>query len=173
MAIAASEKSLRLRTDMSDETEIEADRRAVRLIVRNLLSNAIKFTPADGAIGIRIRRTPGKMLIFVEDAGIGIPSDQMAKLGKPFEQVQTQFTKNHKGSGLGLSIAKSLAALHGGSLRIRSAIGIGTVVMVTLPVIARGQGDAVRRPVPETRVTPPTRLAGITARDQLGITLEL
>jgi two-component system cell cycle sensor histidine kinase PleC len=168
-----SEKSLRLRTDMSEETEIEADRRAVRLIVRNLLSNAIKFTPADGAIGIRIRRTPGKLLIFVEDAGIGIPSDQMAKLGKPFEQVQTQFTKNHKGSGLGLSIAKSLAALHCGSLRIRSAIGMGTVVMVSLPIIARLQGEAVPRNPPETRATPPARLAGISSRDQLGITLEL
>ena len=65
--------------------------------------------------------------------GIGIPRDALGKLGRPFEQVETEFSKTHKGSGLGLAIARSLSELHGGGLRIRSLPGLGTVVMVHLP----------------------------------------
>jgi two-component system cell cycle sensor histidine kinase PleC len=73
------------------------------------------------------------MNIFVEDDGIGIPRAALAKLGQPFEQVETEFSRSHEGSGLGLAIARSLAELHGGALRIRSELGQGTVVMVRLP----------------------------------------
>jgi two-component system cell cycle sensor histidine kinase PleC len=165
-----AEKSLRLRSDLAANADIDADRRAVRLIIRNLLSNAIKFTPAEGAIGVRIRRLPGRMALYFEDAGIGIPREQIAKLGTPFEQVQTQFTKNHRGSGLGLSIAKSLANLHGGSLRIRSSLGIGTVVMVTLPMrdITAGDADAPREASRHHRV----KLTGIAGSPQFGTSLE-
>lgn len=166
-----SEKSLRLRSDLVPNAEVDADRRAVRLIIRNLLSNAIKFTPAEGAIGVRIRRMPGRMALFFEDAGIGIPREQIAKLGTPFEQVQTQFTKSHRGSGLGLSIAKSLAILHGGSLRIRSSLGIGTVVMVTLPLSEAEERDSDidHKPVSLHQM----KLTGITASAQFGTSLEL
>jgi two-component system cell cycle sensor histidine kinase PleC len=69
----------------------------------------------------------------VEDNGIGIPRHALHKLGRPFEQVETEFSKSYKGSGLGLAIARSLAELHGGSLRIRSQEGLGTIVLVHLP----------------------------------------
>jgi two-component system cell cycle sensor histidine kinase PleC len=72
-------------------------------------------------------------MIAIEDTGIGIPSDALKNLGRPFEQVESQFTKSHQGSGLGLAIAKSLVELHGGAMRIRSTLGIGTVVGVRLP----------------------------------------
>jgi two-component system cell cycle sensor histidine kinase PleC len=127
-------KSLAIHHSWPSGMEVIADRRAVRLVARNLLSNAVKFTPEGGHIGLRVRRFGEKVAIYIEDSGIGIPPDAIGKLGRPFEQVQTQFTKTHKGSGLGLSIAKSLIELHGGSLRIRSALSVGTVVMVTLPV---------------------------------------
>jgi two-component system, cell cycle sensor histidine kinase PleC len=113
----------------------------LRLISRNLLSNAVKFTPEGGHVGVRVRRYAEKVAIFFEDSGIGIPSDSLSKLGRPFEQVQTQFTKAHKGSGLGLSIAKSLTELHGGTLRIRSALSVGTVVMVMLPARCARSGS--------------------------------
>ncbi len=58
----------------------------------------------------------------------------MKNLGKPFEQVENQLTKTHRGSGLGLAIAKSLSELHGGAMRIRSSLGVGTIVLVRLPV---------------------------------------
>ena len=72
--------------------------------------------------------------IYVEDNGIGIPAQALKKIGRPFEQVEGEFDKTYKGSGLGLAIAKSLAELHGGSLRIRSSVGTGTMVLVHLPI---------------------------------------
>ena len=71
------------------------------------------------------------------DTGIGIPQDALTKLGRPFEQVESQLTKTISGSGLGLAIAKSLAELHGGAMRIRSTLGDGTLVLVRLPVGCR------------------------------------
>ena len=65
---------------------------------------------------------------------IGIPKEALKNLGKPFEQVENQLTKTHRGSGLGLAIAKSLSELHGGAMRIRSSLGVGTIVLVRLPV---------------------------------------
>ena len=111
-----------------------ADERALQQIFVNLLQNAIKFTGEGGAIAVRLRRAGSAVNIYVGDTGIGIPKDAIGKLGHPFEQVESEFNKSYKGSGLGLAIAKSLAELHGGNLRIRSQEGIGTIVMVHLPL---------------------------------------
>ena len=73
------------------------------------------------------------IMLIIEDTGIGIPEDALDKLGRPFEQVQSQLTRSHKGSGLGLAIAHSLAVLHHGSMRISSTQGVGTAVTVVLP----------------------------------------
>ncbi len=75
--------------------------------------------------------------IAIKDNGIGIAKDALRKLGRPFEQVESQLTKRHQGSGLGLAIAKSLTELHGGAMRIRSTLGRGTMVVVRLPLQAR------------------------------------
>ena len=82
----------------------------------------------------RARRPAGWVRIAIVDTGIGIPRDALAKLGRPFEQVESQLTKSHQGSGLGLAIAKSLTELHGGTMRIRSTLGSGTLVLLRLPV---------------------------------------
>ena len=100
-----------------------ADRRAVKQIVLNLLSNAVKFTPDGGHIRLRGRVHGGAVTIAIADNGIGIPPDALKRLGRPFEQVESQLTKSHQGSGLGLAISKSLTELQGGSLRIRSQAG--------------------------------------------------
>jgi two-component system cell cycle sensor histidine kinase PleC len=133
IAPRAHTKRLTLRTDVAENITIRADRRGLKQIVLNLLSNAVKFTPDGGSIAVRTRATDGRIAIFIEDTGIGIPRAAMKNLGRPFEQVQGQFTKNHQGSGLGLAIAKSLTEMHGGVLRVRSSEGIGTLVMVELP----------------------------------------
>ena len=86
---------------------------------------------------VRGRLRGGKVTIAIEDNGIGIPKDALHKLGRPFEQVESQLTKRHQGSGLGLAIAKSLAELHGGTMRIRSVLGAGTAVVVRLPLEAQ------------------------------------
>jgi two-component system cell cycle sensor histidine kinase PleC len=98
------------------------------------LSNAVKFTPEGGRITIRARATKGCVSIAIADTGIGIPEDALARLGRPFEQVESQLTKSHQGSGLGLAIAKSLTELHHGSMHIRSRLGRGTMVVLRLPI---------------------------------------
>jgi two-component system cell cycle sensor histidine kinase PleC len=113
---------------------MRGDRRALTQIMLNLLSNAVKFTPDGGRIMMRGRQTDGCAFISIMDTGIGIARDALAKLGRPFEQVESQHTKTHQGSGLGLAIAKSLVELHGGTMRIRSILGRGTIVIVRLPI---------------------------------------
>jgi two-component system cell cycle sensor histidine kinase PleC len=132
----AEEKSIALRAEAACGVTVEVDRRALKQILLNLLSNAVKFTPAGGRVTIRTRAVGDAMNLYIEDTGIGISKDAIEKLGRPFEQVENQFSKSHKGSGLGLAIARSLAELHGGSMRIRSTVGVGTVVLIRLPLRA-------------------------------------
>ena len=133
----AGEKKLTLDSDVDRDVELSADRRALKQITLNLLSNAVKFTPDGGAVTVRGRRRGGMVTIAIADNGIGISKDSLRKLGRPFEQVESQLTKRHQGSGLGLAIAKSLVELHGGAMRIRSKLGHGTMVVVRLPLVAR------------------------------------
>jgi two-component system, cell cycle sensor histidine kinase PleC len=130
----AQEKQLTLVSKISPHLHLRADRRALKQIALNLLSNAVKFTPERGRVSVRGRATDDCIVLAIADTGIGIARDALAKLGRPFEQVESQLTKSHQGSGLGLAIAKSLAELHGGSMRIRSTLGRGTIVVVRLPL---------------------------------------
>jgi two-component system cell cycle sensor histidine kinase PleC len=127
------EKKLTLNTEIMPNIRVKVDRRAVKQILLNLLSNAVKFTPEGGRITIRGRVSGDAVMVAIEDTGIGIPAEALKNLGRPFEQVESQFTKTHQGSGLGLAIAKSLIELHGGAMRIRSTLGVGTIVGVRMP----------------------------------------
>jgi two-component system cell cycle sensor histidine kinase PleC len=113
---------------------LHADRRALDKILLHLLSNAIKFTPEGGKVMVRTRKVGGALNLYVEDTGIGIRKDALPKLARPFEWVAMDSSKPTEGSGLGLAISRSLAELHGGALRIRSCEGIGTMVLVHLPL---------------------------------------
>src|SRR5690242_13627104 len=130
----AQEKNLKVSSKISAGIRLKADRRALKQIALNLLSNAVKFTPEQGRITVRGRISRGAVVIGIQDSGIGIARDALQKLGRPFEQVESQLTKTQHGSGLGLAIAKSLAELHGGAMRIRSVPGSGTTVIVRLPL---------------------------------------
>ncbi len=130
----AQDKQLELVAKISPELALRADRRALKQIMLNLLSNAVKFTPAGGRITVRGRAADGCIVLAIADTGIGIGKDALARLGRPFEQVESQLTKSHHGSGLGLAIAKSLVELHGGRMRIRSTLGKGTLVVVHMPM---------------------------------------
>jgi two-component system cell cycle sensor histidine kinase PleC len=129
----AEHSQVRLETDIPDGLNLIADRKAIRQILFNLVSNAIKFTTEGGDVRIIARNSSDAIMVIIEDTGIGIPEEALNKLGRPFEQVQSQLTRNHKGSGLGLAIAHSLAELHHGSMTISSTPGIGTTVTVALP----------------------------------------
>jgi len=93
----------------------------------------VKFTPEGGKVVVRSRMTRDHITLLIADTGIGIPQHSLAKLGHPFEQVESQLTKTYHGSGLGLAIARSLTQLHGGTMKLRSRLGSGTVVRVSLP----------------------------------------
>jgi two-component system cell cycle sensor histidine kinase PleC len=128
-------KNLEVTVDVNPEDiVVSADERAVHQILVNLLQNATKFTKDGGCITVRTRQAGDAVNIYVEDNGIGIPASALHKLGQPFEQVETEFSKSYKGSGLGLAIARSLTELHGGTLRIKSQEGVGTIVLVHLPL---------------------------------------
>jgi two-component system cell cycle sensor histidine kinase PleC len=134
IAPRAQDKNLALSLQVESGVNLVADRRGLKQILLNLLSNAVKFTPEGGLISVNAQLGCGTVSIAVEDTGVGIPESAMHKLGRPFEQVQPQLTKNHQGSGLGLAIAKSLTEMHGGSLAIASTPGRGTRVLVELPL---------------------------------------
>lgn len=129
----AEDKHLTLDADLENTIALVADRRAVKQIFVNLLSNAVKFTPDDGRVTVRSRVLADSIVLVIADTGIGIAPESLRRLGKPFEQVESQLTKTYQGSGLGLAIARSLTNLHGGKMRLRSKLGTGTVVRITLP----------------------------------------
>ncbi|HLZ03889.1 MAG TPA: ATP-binding protein [Bradyrhizobium sp.] len=129
----AQDKQLVVDADIARTISVVADRRATKQILVNLLSNAVKFTPEGGKITVRSRITDDCITLLIADTGIGIAAHSLARLGRPFEQVESQLTKTYHGSGLGLAIARSLTQLHGGSMKLRSRLGSGTVVRVSLP----------------------------------------
>ena len=133
----AEHKNLVLDADIEGTLAVVADRRAIKQIMVNLLSNAVKFTPDGGRVVVRGRMRKDSIHLMIADTGIGIAPQSLTRLGRPFEQVESQLTKTYHGSGLGLAIAKSLTNLHGGSMRLRSRLGTGTVVCVSLPRDAR------------------------------------
>ncbi len=129
----AQAKSLAIEIDVNPAETIHADREAVERILVTLLRNAVKFTPDGGAISVGAQAFNEQVYIYVEDSGPGIASADLSRLGRPFEQAETMLANGMKGSGLGLAIANSLIELHGGSLRINSTLGEGTVVLLALP----------------------------------------
>jgi two-component system cell cycle sensor histidine kinase PleC len=129
----ANDKQLTLKARIGSGISLMADQRLLKQIILNLLSNAVKFTPEGGNITIRARASGGGVSIAIADTGIGIPKAALTRLGRPFEQVESQLTKSHQGSGLGLAIAKSLIELHHGTMHIRSVLGRGTIVLLRLP----------------------------------------
>src|SRR4051812_13712738 len=135
----ADDKKLVLDAEIEGNIPVIADRRAVKQILINLLSNAVKFTPDGGKVVVRSVVLRDRVMLMIADTGIGIAPQSLRRLGKPFEQVEGQLTKTYQGSGLGLAIAKSLTTLHGGSMRLRSRLGKGTVVCVALPRDGRRQ----------------------------------
>jgi cell cycle sensor histidine kinase DivJ len=114
--------------------EAEADRRAVKQIAMNLLSNALKFTPRGGAVTITARGTGRVLELIVTDTGVGIAGEDLARLGRPFEQAGGA-DQRQAGSGLGLSLVRAFARLHGGDMEITSVVGEGTTVTVRMPVL--------------------------------------
>jgi cell cycle sensor histidine kinase DivJ len=114
---------------------VDADKRALKQIVLNLLSNALKFTPSGGAVTVTLDGSDDQLDITVADTGVGVEAEDLERLGRPYEQAGDADSQA-MGTGLGLSLVRSFAELHGGSMNIESELGEGTAVSVRLPVIA-------------------------------------
>ena len=114
---------------------IQADRFRLRQILLNLLGNAIKFTE-QGGVTVKAEKKGEKMLVCIEDTGIGVPPDQLEKVFEAFSQVDTSTTRKAGGTGLGLPISRRLVELHGGRLWAESSglPGEGAMFWLELPV---------------------------------------
>ena len=130
----AEKAEVDISTDFKGDPFIDVDPNAIRQVMLNLLNNSVKFTPKAGQITVRARRKGETLFLSVRDTGIGIPSNKIAKVTEPFEQVHSAMTRPRDGSGLGLAISRKLVDLHGGSLRIKSKQHVGTLVGLALPV---------------------------------------
>jgi len=112
---------------------LRADDRRVRQILLNLVSNAVKFTPAGGTVDVVASWSDDGVAISVTDTGIGITPDQIPIALERFGQIDSRLSRKYTGTGLGLPLSKNLMELHGGTLSITSAAGMGTTVTVQFP----------------------------------------
>ena len=112
-----------------------ADERALKQILTNLLDNALKFTSAGGAILLTAKRHDDDWVdVLIRDTGAGFPKEEIARLLRPFEQLDGTHSRTAGGAGLGLAIVHSLVEMQRGSLQVDSEVGKGTSVVVRLPV---------------------------------------
>ncbi len=136
----AEKKGLTLVAEVTPEVgQIASDRRRVEQILINLLNNAIKFTER-GQARVECRVSGDQLVTRVVDTGIGIRSEDMEKLFRPFHQIETGLTRRHEGTGLGLSISQKLVEMLGGEIWVESEWGEGSTFTFSLP-LARGEKD--------------------------------
>jgi cell cycle sensor histidine kinase DivJ len=139
LRVQADDSGVQLRGVLPAEPlEVLADRRALKQIVINLVSNALKFTPRGGLVTVSLAALGDALELSVADTGIGIAEQDLARLGRPYEQAG-DMSQKAKGTGLGLSLVRAFAELHGGEMAIESRLGEGTAVTVRLPVLVGGE----------------------------------
>ncbi len=139
---SADAAQLTLDADIETGTDlvVQADRRAVRQILLNLLSNAIKFTPKGGRVTTTAHLKDGRLEIGVSDTGTGMSAKDLEAVGKPYQQASNAGMVKGRSSGLGLALVKNLTQLHAGDFSITSHPGVGTNVLVSLPLKRPQQG---------------------------------
>ncbi|WP_068879140.1 HAMP domain-containing sensor histidine kinase [Phenylobacterium sp. CCH12-B4] len=122
----------------------DADKRAVKQIALNLISNALKFTPRGGSVTVTVQGAGDTLELVVADTGVGIAQDDLHRLGRPYEQAGDA-EQRAAGSGLGLSLVRAFARLHGGDMTVESAVGEGTTVTIRMPVLSAAFEEPLRR----------------------------
>ncbi|HMU44431.1 MAG TPA: two-component regulator propeller domain-containing protein [Ignavibacteriaceae bacterium] len=148
-----------------DFIELYFDREKMMKILTNLLSNAFKFTPEEGTVTVSVKSNPpllkgelkwGSVEIKIKDTGIGIPQEEIPKLFDRFYQVDSSFTKEHEGTGIGLALTKELVELHHGIISVESKQGEWSEFTVSLPVGKNHLNDdeIIKTEKPEASILP-------------------
>ncbi len=133
--VAAQRAQLTLTADIApDLPPVVVEALHVRRVLANLLSNALKFTPAGGAVSVRVWREDDQVILQVADTGIGIPPEQQTRIFERFYQVDGSIRRRYGGVGLGLALVQELVEAHGGRITVESEVGRGSAFTVTLPV---------------------------------------
>jgi len=114
--------------------KVKVDANKLKQILCNLLSNAIKFTPLNGKVVVEVSKDGEYMRLTVKDNGIGIKKEDQKRIFNEFEQVDSSYEREYEGTGLGLPLTKKLTEMHGGKIFLTSQLGIGTEVIVILPI---------------------------------------
>jgi signal transduction histidine kinase len=129
-ALSARADRARVRLSARGDACVEGDPRRLGEALLNLVANGIEATPPGGEVEVEVRPAAEQIEIVVRDTGRGMPPETLRRVGTPF------FTTREEGTGLGVALARSVIALHGGSVRYESAPGKGTTVRATLPGVA-------------------------------------
>ncbi len=144
----ALKNGIALKMELAPEVDvrIQADQRKLKQIMFNLLSNAVKFTPAGGTVDVEAVRDGGFIQITVADTGLGIKKEDIPKLFQTFTQLESVYTKEYEGTGLGLALTRRLVELHGGRIWVKSLFGMGSRFSFTIPLLqsASNEPPAIR-----------------------------
>ena len=130
--ITTREKGLKLTVVCADDCVARGNKELLRRLFGNLIDNAVRYTPSGGAVCVRARLENGDCLVDIEDTGIGIPSALREKIFERFFQADASRSRETGGTGLGLSLCRSIASLHGGSITVQSVPGKGSTFEVRL-----------------------------------------
>lgn len=128
-------RHIQIKTEL-DSVRIRADRSRISQVITNLLTNAIRYNKDSGSVKIGISALNGGTLISVSDTGQGIAEDELPHIFERFYRVDKARTRVEGGSGLGLSICKTIVEAHGGTIRVSSELQTGTLVEVRLPAMS-------------------------------------
>jgi CheY-like chemotaxis protein/anti-sigma regulatory factor (Ser/Thr protein kinase) len=132
----AAQKQIRLETKMDSAGDIEADRVKFKQMLLNLTSNAIKFTTSGGSVTITALRMADAVEVAVADSGIGIAKEDLSRIFQEFQQLDSSVGRQQTGTGLGLSLTRRFAMLHGGDVRVQSTLAQGSVFTLRMPLVA-------------------------------------
>jgi cell cycle sensor histidine kinase DivJ len=135
LALKARDNGVDLITRAAEDLPVmNGDPRAFKQIALNLVANAIKFTERGGSVTVSASVEGARLMLSVTDTGVGIATEDLARIGDPFFQAGKTYQRKHEGTGLGLSIVKSLVGLHNGEMNVQSTVGEGTTVTIALPL---------------------------------------
>jgi two-component system phosphate regulon sensor histidine kinase PhoR len=130
----AEERRIKLSTELGPGIALRGDRAQLGLLLSNLIDNALRYTPAKGAVCVRLNAAESRAVLQVQDSGQGIPAGELSWVFERFYRVDKARTRQTGGTGLGLAIVRHVAEAHGGTVRVDSELGRGSTFTVALPV---------------------------------------